>query len=47
MTDVGTWIYKEMTVGFKDSWKEVKDITRNFDKDKRKKKENRTGEVSV
>jgi len=35
MTDEFTRIYNEMTVSFIDSWKEVKDITRNFDKDKR------------
>ena len=35
MTDEGTRIYNEMNLVFKDSWKEVKDLTRNSDQDKR------------
>ena len=35
MMDEGTRIYNEMNVGFKDSRKEVKDLTRNSDQDKR------------
>jgi hypothetical protein len=35
MTDEGAQICNEINVVFKDSWKGVKDLTRNSDQDKR------------